>query len=141
MKKRKITLIVLLIIILISIISLIILYINNNTKDKNNIYNVWNLYKQEVIKNNKTIYSFDASDLSLSFKENNTLDICYVENNEKKCLSTLYTYKNNIFDIEDNLSTLKGKYIMEMKNNTMILENNSNNNSVKIKFYFQGTNG
>ena len=133
MKKRTTILTILLIIILISIVSLTILYIRKNTTNNNQIndtkkiYNTWNLYKQEVVKDGKVIYSFNASSLSISFKDNNSLDICYIENEEKNCVSAMYAYDNNNLTIEDNLSTIKGEYIMKLEKDTMTLENTSNN--------------
>ncbi len=148
MKKRTAILTILLIVILISIISLTVLYIRKNNNDNNNqtndtkeIYNTWNLYKQEVVKDGKVIYSFDASSLSISFKDNNSLDICYIENEEKNCISAMYTYDDNNLTIEDNLSTIKGEYIMKLEKDTMTLENTSNNSITKIIFYFKGASG
>lgn len=148
MKKRTAILTILLIVILISIISLTVLYIRKNNNDNNNqtndtkeIYNTWNLYKQEVVKDGKVIYSFDASSLSISFKDNNSLDICYIENEEKKCVSAMYTYDDNNLAIEDNLSTIKGEYITKLEKGTMTLENTSNSGITKIIFYFKGASG
>ena len=147
MKKRTTILTILLIIILISIVSITILYIrknttnNNQTNDTKEIYNTWNLYKQEVVKDGKVIYSFNASSLSISFKDNNSLDICYIENEEKNCVSAMYTYDDNNLTIEDNLSTIKGEYIMKLEKDTMTLENTSNNDITKIIFYFKGASG
>lgn len=147
MKKRTTILTILLIIILISIVSITILYIRKNTTNNNQIndtkkiYNTWNLYKQEVVKDDKVIYSFNASSLSISFKDNNSLDICYIENEEKNCVSAMYTYDDNNLTIEDNLSTIKGEYIMKLEKDTMTLENTSNNDITKIIFYFKGASG
>ena len=147
MKKRITILTIFLIMILISIASITILYIrknnsnNNRIEDTGNIYNTWNLYKQEVVNNGKVIYSFNASSLSISFKDNNSLDICYIENEEKNCVSAMYTYDDNNLAIEDNTSFIKGKYKVKLKKDKMNLESKQDNDKTEIIFYFERAEG
>ena len=147
MKKRITILTIFLIMILISIASITILYIrknnsnNNKTEDTGNIYNTWNLYKQEVVNNGKVIKSFEASGMSLALKSNGSIDICYWEETEKTCLSALYEYNDNLLVIEDNTSFIKGKYKVKVEKDKMNLESKQDNDKTKIIFYFEGAEG
>lgn len=147
MKKRITILTIFLIMILISIISLTILYIRRNTNDNNqtedtgNIYNTWNLYKQEAVNNGKVIQSFEASGMSLALKSNGSIDICYEEETEKTCLSALYEYNNNSLVIEDNTSFIKGKYKVKLEKDKMNLESKQDNDKTEIIFYFERAEG
>lgn len=147
MKKRITILTIFLIIILISIASITILYIrknnsnNNQIEDNGNIYNTWNLYKQEVINNGKVIQSFEASGMSLALKSNGSIDICYWEETEKTCLSALYEYNDNLLVIEDNTSFIKGKYKVKVEKDKMNLESKQDNDKTKIIFYFERAEG
>lgn len=147
MKKRITILTIFLIIILISIASITILYIrknnsnNNQIEDTGNIYNTWNLYKQEVINNGKVIQSFEASGMSLALKSNGSIDICYWEETEKTCLSALYEYNDNLLVIEDNTSFIKGKYKVKVEKDKMNLESKQDNDKTKIIFYFERSEG
>lgn len=147
MKKRITILTIFLIMILISIASITILYIrknnsnNNQIEDTGNIYNTWNLYKQEVINNGKVIQSFEASGMSLALKSNGSIDICYCEEAEKTCLSALYEYNDNSLVIEDNTSFIKGKYKVKVEKDKMNLESKQDNNKTKIIFYFERAEG
>lgn len=147
MKKRIMILTIFLIMILISIASITILYIrknnsnNNQIEDTGNIYNTWNLYKQEVINNGKVIQSFEASGMSLALKSNGSIDICYWEETEKTCLSALYEYNDNLLVIEDNTSFIKGKYKVKVEKDKMNLESKQDNDKTKIIFYFERAEG
>ena len=143
--KKRIT--IFLIMILISIVSITILYIrknnsnNNQIEDTGNIYNTWNLYKQEVVNNGKVIQSFEASGMTLALKSNGSIDICYEEETEKACLSALYEYNNNLLVIEDNTSFIKGKYKVKVEKDKMNLESKQDNDKTEIIFYFEKAEG
>lgn len=147
MKKRTTILTIFLIMILISIASITILYIrknnsnNNQIEDTGNIYNTWNLYKQEVVNNGKVIQSFEASGMTLALKSNGSIDICYWEETEKTCLSALYEYNNNSLVIEDNTSFIKGKYKVKVEKDKMNLESKQDNDKTEIIFYFEKAEG
>lgn len=145
MKKNKkiIILTSLSVILTISIVSIIILVImqSNNTLNNNELINYWTLYRQNITNNNEIIYSLDSNDITLNIK-NSYIEICYNEDNNRKCNNVKYTYDNNTLTILEDNQQLQGNYNVYFEDNTMLLEKIENKEkNVIIKNYFQKAQG
>lgn len=143
-KDKKIiiftSLIIILTILIISIIILVIMQ-NNNTLDNDELINYWTLYRQSITNNNEIIHSIDTNDITLNIK-NSYIEICYNEDNNKKCNNVKYSYDNNTITILEDNQQLQGNYNVYFEDNNMLLEKIENKEkNVIIKNYFQKAQG
>lgn len=146
-EKIKISILVsFMIILIIVIIFVTMLFLtkskddNGNNNSNNIIYNTWNAYKTEVVRDNEIVYSMEIFNTYLNIN-NNSINICYQNNGEKICNTTSYSYDNNILSITENDSYLNGSYKVNFKDNIMILENTQNNDKAIIRHYYQKSEG
>lgn len=146
-EKIKISILVsFMIILIIVIIFVTMLFLtkskddNSNNNSNNIIYNTWNAYKTEVVRDNEIVYTMEIFNTYLNIN-NNSINICYQNNGEKICNTTSYSYDNNILSITENDSYLNGSYKVNFKDNIMILENTQNNDKAIIRHYYQKSEG
>ncbi len=146
-EKIKISILVsFMIILIIVIIFVTMLFLtkskddNGNNNSNNIIYNTWNAYKTEVVRDNEIVYTMEIFNTYLNIN-NNSINICYQNNGEKICNTTSYSYDNNILSITENDSYLNGSYKVNFKDNIMILENTQNNDKAIIRHYYQKSEG
>ena len=76
--KKKILIGVALTLLVIIILVIILLIINGNKAES--LYNTWSLYKTEIVRNKEVVHSLDASDIYISFRNDNYANICTLEN-------------------------------------------------------------
>lgn len=146
-EKIKISILVSFMIILIIVITFVTMLFltkskddNSNNNSNNIIYNTWNAYKTEVVRDNEIVYTIEIFNTYLNIN-NNSINICYQNNGEKICNTTSYSYDNNILSITENDSYLNGSYKVNFKDNIMILENTQNNDKAIIRHYYQKSEG
>lgn len=144
-EKIKISILIsFMIILIIFIIFVTILFITKNKDNNNNndiLYNTWNAYKTEVVRDDDIIYTIETFNAYLNINKNNSINICYQENGEKICNTTSYSYENSILSITENDLYLNGSYKVDFKNDIMILENIQNNDGTIIRHYYQKSEG
>ena len=124
MKEKKKTLI-LIIMTIVLIIAIIVTTIR---------YNLWYIYKEEIITNNKIVDTLNTNNYYLNITENK-IAIC---DTNKDCININYTYTNDNLKIIDNNKYLSGTYKSKITNTTMVLEKIENENTkTSLKYYFQ----
>lgn len=135
-KKKTLILIIMTIVLIIAIIVTTILYLSKVSKNRSNIelYNLWYIYKEEIITNNKIVDTLNTNNYYLNITENQ-IAIC---DTNKDCININYTYTNDNLKIIDNNKYLSGTYKSKIANTTMILEKIENENTkTSLKYYFQ----
>lgn len=154
-EKNKIKILTVLIaFILISIISITIIYIinlnNNNNKNNDNsnnnnnadnIYGLWTLTNQKVINNGNVTYESNKLVFSLNIRNNNLIDICYVNDNGNDCVYTTYTYNNKTLNISDDSKYLNGEYTLSIENNNTIILEEYISDITSTEYYFSRAQG
>lgn len=148
--KKNIILTILMIIIITLIVVITILFIMQRINDTNTdeiksdkLINHWVLYKQDIIQDNELIDIIDKdniNDVKLNIKEN-SVEACYIENEEEKCDTINYTYNGNTLVILEGSDYISGIYKVTFEDNFMILETRENENNIKLKNYLIKTNG
>ena len=138
--------IVVLIILIIFITTLFIMKNKGNTDNSNNnsdnvLYNTWNAYKTEVIRDNEPIHTIELFNMYLNINDNNFINICYQKDGEKVCNTTNYMYDNNILIISNNDLYLKGSYKVTFQDDIMILENTQSNDMAILRHYYRKSEG
>ena len=100
MKEKKTTLILIImtIVLIIAIIVTTILYLSKASKNRSNIelYNLWYIYKEEIITNNKIVDTLNTNNYYLNITENQ-IAIC---DTNKDCININYTYTNDNLKIK-----------------------------------------
>mgnify|MGYP004540612289 FL=1 len=143
-KTKTYVLIYLIITLIISIIVLTILYIfknkgnvdveNNNSK----LYSTWEVYKTEVVRDNDVLYDMEVNNIYFNISINNSINICYQIDDEKKCDSSDYIHNNNILNITNDDSPYSGEYKITFDNYIIILEKIYDIiTNTSIRHYFQ----
>lgn len=135
-KKKTLILIIMTIVLIIAIIVTTILYLSKVSKNRSNIelYNLWYIYKEEIITNNKIVDTLNTNNYYLSITENQ-IAIC---DTNKDCININYTYTNDNLKIIDNNKYLSETYKTKIANTTMVLEKIENENTkTSLKYYFQ----
>ncbi len=135
-KKKTLILIIMTIVLIIAIIVTTILYLSKVSKNRSNIelYNLWYIYKEEIITNNKIVDTLNTNNYYLNITENQ-IAIC---DTNKDCININYTYTNDNLKIIDNNKYLSGTYKSRITNTTMVLEKIENENTkTSLKYYFQ----
>lgn len=153
-EKIKISILVSFIVVLIIfIIFVTMLFItknkdnnNNNNNNSNNnsdnvLYNTWNAYKTEVIRDNEPIHTIELFNMYLNINDNNFINICYQKDGEKVCNATNYVYDNNILIISNSDLYLKGSYKVTFQDDIMILENTQSNDMAILRHYYRKSEG
>lgn len=133
-KKKTLILIIMTIVLIIAIIVTTILYLSKVSKNNIELYNLWYIYKEEIITNNKIVDTLNTNNYYLNITENQ-IAIC---DTNKDCININYTYTNDNLKIIDNNKYLSGTYKSKIANTTMILEKIENENTkTSLKYYFQ----
>lgn len=151
MKENKKTsiLIALVIILTLAIILVTVLYITKREKttkpsdNDNNIelYNLWYVYRQEIVSNDEIIDAFDTNSLYLNITKEK-INICDTSGADKTCSDVNYTYNDNNLNISGDNIYFNGDYKLTINNDTMVLEKIENEDKkVSIKFYLQKPSG
>ena len=128
------------IVLIIAIIVTTILYLSKVSKNRSNIelYNLWYIYKEEIITNNKIVDTLNTNNYYLNITENQ-IAIC---DTNKDCININYTYTNDNLKIIDNNKYLSGTYKTKIANTVMVLEKIENENTkTSLKYYFQKSLG
>lgn len=136
--------IMILLIILIILLTILFILKNNINKnsDNNSLYNVWNVYNTEIVKDNKIVYSLDVANIYFDIRKNNFINICYYTEEERKCDSGSYFYDNNKINIYNSNSSYGGEYKVTLSNDIMILERlEDETTNTFIKHYLQRSLG
>ena len=139
-KKKTLILIIMTIVLIIAIIVTTILYLSKVSKNKSNIelYNLWYIYKEEIITNNKIVDTLNTNNYYLNITENQ-IAIC---DTNKDCININYTYTNDNLKIIDNNKYSSGTYKTKIANTVMVLEKIENENTkTSVKYYFQKSLG
>lgn len=133
-KKKTLILIIMTIVLIIAIIVTTILYLSKVSKNNIELYNLWYIYKEEIITNNKIVDTLNTNNYYLNITENQ-IAIC---DTNKDCININYTYTNDNLKIIDNNKYLSGTYKTKITNTTMVLEKIENENTkTSLKYYFQ----
>lgn len=133
-KKKTLILIIMTIVLIIAIIVTTILYLSKVSKNNIELYNLWYIYKEEIITNNKIVDTLNTNNYYLNITENQ-IAIC---DPNKDCININYTYTNDNLKIIDNNKYLSGTYKTKIANTTMVLEKIENENTkISLKYYFQ----
>ena len=119
-KKKTLILIIMTIVLIIAIIVTTILYLSKVSKNRSNIelYNLWYIYKEEIITNNKIVDTLNTNNYYLNITENQ-IAIC---DTNKDCININYTYTNDNLKIIDNNKYLSGTYKTKIANTVIVLE-------------------
>lgn len=133
-KKKTLILIIMTIVLIIAIIVTTILYLSKVSKNNIELYNLWYIYKEKIITNNKIVDTLNTNNYYLNITENK-IAIC---DTNKDCININYTYTNDNLKIIDNNKYLSGTYKTKITNTTMVLEKIENENTkTSLKYYFQ----
>lgn len=117
-KKKTLILIIMTIVLIIAIIVTTILYLSKVSKNNIELYNLWYIYKEEIITNNKIVDTLNTNNYYLNITENQ-IAIC---DTNKDCININYTYTNDNLKIIDNNKYLSGTYKTKIANTVMVLE-------------------
>lgn len=132
--KKTLILIIMTIVLIIAIIVTTILYLSKVSKNNIELYNLWYIYKEEIITNNKIVDTLNTNNYYLNITENQ-IAIC---DTNKDCININYTYTKDNLKIIDNNKYLSGTYKTKITNTTMVLEKIENENTkTSLKYYFQ----
>lgn len=138
--KKKILIGAALTLLVIIILVIILLIINGNKAES--LYNTWSLYKTEIVRNKEVVHSLDASDIYISFRNDNYANICTLENDERVCKFYSYSFKDNLLIISKNESNFYGNFKYAIKGSTLTLEKiEDESTKTSIKHYFKKTVG
>lgn len=135
-KKKTLILIIIAIVLIITIIVTTILYLAEDNKNRSNIelYNLWYIYKEEIITNNEIMDTLNTNNYYLDITQKQ-ITIC---DTNKACININYTYTKDNLKIIDNNKYLNGTYKVIIKDTTMILEKIENEETKTfLKYYFQ----
>lgn len=133
-KKKTLILIIMTIVLIIAIIVTTILYLSKVSKNNIELYNLWYIYKEKIITNNKIVDTLNTNNYYLNITENQ-IAIC---DTNKDYININYTYTNDNLKIIDNNKYLSGTYKTKITNTTMVLEKIKNENTkTSLKYYFQ----
>ena len=121
--KKKILIILLIVIIILIICTTWIFFTNKDKEESPSIYGTWISTKIVLIRENKKTSERDLTGYTIEILKNNTISLCYEQNNNRECGNTNYRYSQRILNIEDNEWYLKGKYEVSFEeNNTLVLK-------------------
>ena len=135
-KKKTLILIIITIVLIITIIVTTILYLaeDNNNRSNIELYNLWYIYKEEIITNNEIMDTLNTNNYYLDITQKQ-ITIC---DTNKDCININYTYTKDNLKIIDNNKYLNGTYKVIIKDTTMILEKIENEETKTfLKYYFQ----
>ena len=119
--QRK-SLIIILCILIFTIISVTIIYLVNIDSINKDLYGTWTIIENKTINNKVEHINNIPWKCIIELQENNKINICYYDDNDKICEEANYKYKNKALTIEENNMYLKGDYNITLKDNTLIMK-------------------
>ena len=141
--KKTIILMILAVILVICIIFVTILFLghkkdtNEKNDEKNEFYDTWYIYKQDLIRDDQIINT-SLTDAYYLIIGSEKISVCAVENEYLNCDYVDYVYKDNHLSISEDNKYLTGNYKLSIDNGIMILEKTENEKpQIVIKNYFK----
>ena len=144
--KKTIILMILAVILVACIIFVTILFLghkkdtNEKNDEKNEFYDTWYIYKQDLIHDDQIINT-SLTDAYYLIIGSEKISVCAVENEYLNCDYIDYVYKDNYLSIPEDNMYLTGNYKLSIDNGIMILEKTENEKpQIVIKNYFKKQN-